>query len=188
MDKATAPKVPKGFSILRTPAGGIEFFPPRDSDALFDALRAAFPSGKSHLERMVDAVKDFLVSERTDVSTSGSSPYATSAAVNGLGDATWDTESGSDRHTDVPEGRTGKGRSKGKQSEVNRMTTVWSSKSGDQYHYRARRTMTEEERKDYRIKRVIGVCQGCKRRKRKVGFYLPSPTIVSYLLTIAVYT
>lgn len=170
MDAASAVHGPKGFNILRTPTGGIEFNPPRDSDALFDALRVAFPSGKSHLERMVDAVKEFLVAERSEVPVQSKGLEADSPALNTYGDALWDTESGSDRHVDSQKGRALKGRSKGKQSEIKSMTTVWSSKSGDQYQYRARRTMTEEERKDYRIKRVVGVCKGCKRRKRKVRF------------------
>jgi hypothetical protein len=168
MHEAATVLGPKGFRILRSSAGGIEFSPPRDSDALFDALRTAFPSGKSHLERMVDAVKEYLVSERNGVPTFRSCPEVDSLEVNGYGDAIWDTESGSDRQLNMVGGRPGKSRSKGKQSEIKRMTTVWSSKSGAQHQYRARRTMTEEERKDYRVKRVVGVCKACKKRKRKV--------------------
>ncbi|KAH9825834.1 hypothetical protein Tdes44962_MAKER03908 [Teratosphaeria destructans] len=40
------------------------FFPPKDSDALFDALRAKYPHVKSHSERMRDAMIDFLIDER----------------------------------------------------------------------------------------------------------------------------
>ncbi|KAF2768547.1 hypothetical protein EJ03DRAFT_117687 [Teratosphaeria nubilosa] len=43
------------------------FFPPKDSDALVDALRAQYPHVKSHSERMRDAVIEFLIEERQAV-------------------------------------------------------------------------------------------------------------------------
>lgn len=42
------------------------FFPPKDSDELFDALRAKYPHVKTHSERMRDAMIDFLVQERLE--------------------------------------------------------------------------------------------------------------------------
>ncbi|KAK3657804.1 hypothetical protein LTR56_002183 [Elasticomyces elasticus] len=46
------------------PAAPPVYFPPRDSDELFDALRMAFPHVKSHTERMRDAMIKFLLEER----------------------------------------------------------------------------------------------------------------------------
>ncbi|KAF2430518.1 hypothetical protein EJ08DRAFT_660719 [Tothia fuscella] len=143
---------PKDYHILRTPAGGIEFHPPRDSDALFDALRVAFPSGKSHLERMVDAVKEFLIHEKEEISTACETPDTDFLVVTRANEDS-DSGSGSDH---VTKAGFVDGYTQGKKSDIKRMTTVWSSKSGNQYQYRSRRAMTEEERKDYRIKRVIG--------------------------------
>merc|ERR1711939_67679 len=40
------------------------FFPPKDSDELFDALRAKYPHTKTHSERMRDAIIEFLLNER----------------------------------------------------------------------------------------------------------------------------
>ncbi|KAK4556540.1 hypothetical protein LTR86_006111 [Recurvomyces mirabilis] len=40
------------------------FYPAKDSDELFDALRTAFPHVKSHPERMRDAMIQFLMEER----------------------------------------------------------------------------------------------------------------------------
>ena len=40
------------------------FFPPKDSDELFDALRVKYPHVKSHSERMRDAIIEFLIEER----------------------------------------------------------------------------------------------------------------------------
>ncbi|KXL47295.1 hypothetical protein M433DRAFT_532583 [Acidomyces richmondensis BFW] len=42
------------------------FFPPKDSDELFDALRAKYPHVKSHSERMRDAMIEFLIHEREE--------------------------------------------------------------------------------------------------------------------------
>ncbi|KAK0898160.1 hypothetical protein LTR02_010296 [Friedmanniomyces endolithicus] len=46
------------------PAAPPVYFPPKDSDELFDALRLAFPHVKSHTERMRDAMIKFLLEER----------------------------------------------------------------------------------------------------------------------------
>ncbi|KAK5685566.1 hypothetical protein LTS10_003647 [Elasticomyces elasticus] len=46
------------------PAAPPVYFPPKDSDELFDALRMAFPHVKSHTERMRDAMIKFLLEER----------------------------------------------------------------------------------------------------------------------------
>jgi hypothetical protein len=40
------------------------FFPAKDSDELFDALRNKYPHLKTHSERMRDAVIEFLIEER----------------------------------------------------------------------------------------------------------------------------
>ncbi|KAI6884293.1 hypothetical protein KC360_g4364 [Hortaea werneckii] len=46
------------------PASPPVFFPPKDSDELFDALRAKYPHTKTHSERMRDAIIEFLLNER----------------------------------------------------------------------------------------------------------------------------
>jgi len=46
------------------PAAPPVYFPLKDSDELFDALRLAFPHVKSHSERMRDAMIKFLLEER----------------------------------------------------------------------------------------------------------------------------
>jgi len=42
----------------------LNFFPAKDSDELFDALRAKYPALKTHSERMREAVIDFLMEEQ----------------------------------------------------------------------------------------------------------------------------
>ena len=46
------------------PSAGLQFFPPKDSDELFFALRTAYPAASTHSERMRNAVIDFLLQER----------------------------------------------------------------------------------------------------------------------------
>ena len=58
-----------GYFIYRDsetadPAAPPVFFPPKDSDELFDALRAKYPYVKTHSERMRDAMIEFLLDER----------------------------------------------------------------------------------------------------------------------------
>ena len=46
------------------PAAPPVFFPAKDSDELFDALRVKYPFTKTHSERMRDAIIEFLLEER----------------------------------------------------------------------------------------------------------------------------
>ncbi|KAK5120706.1 hypothetical protein LTR85_006064 [Meristemomyces frigidus] len=50
------------------------FFPPKDSDELFDALRLEYPHLKTHSERMRDAVIEFLLQERQAEQVQRTSP------------------------------------------------------------------------------------------------------------------
>lgn len=50
------------------------FFPPKDSDELFDALRAKYPHVKTHSERMRDAIIEFLLEERQAEQVQSTSP------------------------------------------------------------------------------------------------------------------
>ncbi|KAI6853912.1 hypothetical protein KC323_g9089 [Hortaea werneckii] len=54
------------------------FFPPKDSDELFDALRAKYPHTKTHSERMRDAIIEFLLNERESEQMQASTSPATS--------------------------------------------------------------------------------------------------------------
>jgi len=63
--------VPSYIIYRDTPAGRAYdptappvFFPPKDSDELFDALRTKFPHLRSHSERLRDAMIEFLLEER----------------------------------------------------------------------------------------------------------------------------
>lgn len=62
----------RGFQVTRNhveasksydPCAGIRFSPSADTDELFDALKIAFPKGKSHRQRMRLALIEYLVRE-----------------------------------------------------------------------------------------------------------------------------
>jgi hypothetical protein len=166
--------LPRMFRVFRTPAG-IEFSPPRESDALFDALRLAYPKGKTHFERVMDAVQDFVREEGLGTTTTGHPPVATHPRPSStkksdkfLSKSTVYKEGSKETTWTIKGVGINREKSDGKPGEFKRMTNVWSTETGRRYQYRPRRPMTEEERAEYRSKRVLGVCAGCKKRKRKV--------------------
>lgn len=183
---------PQGFKLYRVtnassydPAQGIEWMPPKESDELFEALRAAFPGRKTHRERMCEALMQFLASELEQDSNSKELPVvAQSDASKSLQASKRPAFSAEANHIDNSnlspiarqehgsEPKTGVRRS-GKDWED--MTVVWKSNVGLTKGARPRRMMTEEERTDYRMRRVRGACVSCKRKKRKCN-HDPEPS------------
>jgi hypothetical protein len=158
------------FRVFRTPAG-IEFSPPRESDALFDALRVAYPDGKSHFERVLSAVGDFVRGEGRD-SAIATTPLSSHCEAAENAEKSLSCSRGKEDVTECDEEfkqhaekRRGPSANDGR---FKSMTNVWSTETGRRYQYRPRRPMTEEERAEYRNKRAVGVCAPCKKRKRKV--------------------
>jgi len=163
-----SPKIGGKFKIFRRPitaeeysdpCAGIEFDPPRDSDALFDVLRFEFPDGLSHRSRMRDAVIEFLVQERdgerSSISSNKKSKMDSSPLPKAPANTVLDTKTPSEN---VSSETTGQWKD---------MTGVWSSTSGLARRPRWRRTMNEQEKHEYRKRRATGACDICKRRKRK---------------------
>jgi hypothetical protein len=167
--------LPRGFHVFRTPAG-IEFEPPRESDALFDALRFAYPEGKTHFERVLDAVQGFIREESQGIATTNHRRVATQPRPLPTKKSDKFPQESRRHEGETPWLVQGvgikRGKSDGTPGEFKSMTNVWSTDTGRRYRYRPRRPMTEEERTEYRNKRVLGVCAACKRRKRKVWQHL----------------
>lgn len=71
-----------GFVVYRNaapnepydPCAAPQFYPPKDSDELFFALKAHYPSVKTHSERMRNAVIEFLLKERDEEQQKSQSP------------------------------------------------------------------------------------------------------------------
>lgn len=72
-----------GFFIYRDttagepvdPCAALQFYPAKDSDELFFALKIAYPIVKTHSERMRNAVIDFLIKERDEEQVKNQMPF-----------------------------------------------------------------------------------------------------------------
>jgi hypothetical protein len=183
----------KGYRISRKPdqaddsLDSFEWEPPKESDELYEALKAAFPRGTTHRSRMRDALIDFLIQEReaerepqriavpvakNHVQSKGPARASrdnnlSQTCPRGLNSISQVSTNGGPTPPESPDGPSQACRKK-KPKDWDNMTVVWTSETGLARAPRPKRTMTEEERKDYQLRRVRGACVSCKKRKRKV--------------------
>ena len=189
----------KGYRIFRKPdqaddsLDSFEWQPPKESDELYEALKSAFPKGTTHRYRMRDALIDFLLqeretereSQRISVPTAKSIGHGTQANTsserpklqqNSPSDSETRPRGTAHEDSTSPPLETTDGLSpvprKKKTKDWDNMTVVWTSESGLARAPRPKRTMTDEERREYQLRRVRGACVSCKKRKRKVLPYL----------------
>lgn len=175
----------------------LAFFPPKDSDDLFDALRAEFPHLKTHSERMREATIAFLIQERTDeqspaamntpltADTTNTSPWMASfpsmstdsssfSSPDMLGLATPSfSNSPQTQHSQPQMSRQPSmagtvAPSTTTPPALENMTGVFSLSDSTQPKQRVRRKMTESEKAEYRKRRIVKACDKCSKRKRKV--------------------
>ncbi|KAL1310637.1 hypothetical protein AAFC00_000906 [Neodothiora populina] len=158
------------------PTASIQFYPPKDSDELFDALRAAYPQSKTHADRMRDAVIDFLLKERNTEqlqSTMASTPSTWSQPSATCSSSTLSSPDLIDLATPVsstsplPAMSRQQSKSSTGQSGMEQMTGVFSLSNNSQLKTRTRRKMTETEKAEYRKRRIVKACDKCSKRKRK---------------------
>lgn len=176
---------------LFDPTAAPHFFPPKDSDELFDALRAKYPHVRTHSERMRDAIIEFLMEERLAdqiMSASPTYPAATTAAASPL--QSWPSLSSAAESSDesvylaTPVSATSPHHrparlnrqlsttaSESSPPALEQMTSVFSLSTESQPKTRVRRKMTEEEKLEYRKRRIVKACETCSKRKRKVRHY-----------------
>ena len=179
------------------PSAAPIFFPPKDSDELFDALRLAFPGVKTHSERMRDAMIKFLVEERQaemaqhnitpltesvatspwqqsfpSMSSSGSSSTFSSPDTLNLATPTFGMSPQPQipqlsRHLSSSTSATPGPVSISSPAGIEGMTGVFSVSTSEQPKQRVRRKMTEAEKVEYRKRRMVKACDKCSKRKRK---------------------
>jgi hypothetical protein len=183
----------EGYRISRKPdqaddsLDSFEWKPAKESDELYEALKIAFPRGTTHRYRMRDALIDFLLQEReaeresqriavsiVKSSDQENGPGRTGLKVNfhenssrGLNSRPPYTIQGDPTPPETPDEPSQVSRKK-KPKDWDDMTVVWTSENGLARAPRPKRTMTEEERREYQLRRVRGACVSCKKRKRKV--------------------
>lgn len=173
------------FFLYRAAAGSneaydpttIQFYPPKDSDELFDALRAAYPNAKTHSDRMRDAVIDFLVKERDgeQAKTMQTAPtpstwswpsHSSSSSAFSSPDLI-DLATPASTTSPMPAISRQASRSSAGRSSMEQMTGVFSLSTSSQPKTRVRRKMTESEKAEYRKRRIVKACDKCSKRKRK---------------------
>jgi hypothetical protein len=188
----TAPRSPalahKAFKVIRIekdprnildPCPDFDFVPPRDSDELYDALRAGYPKGRTHRERMMEAVLDFIDQEEPPTSSRKAKGVPKKEFSNQL--PTKSLNSCQDQRSLATASRTSVSSHAGKKRPWQKMISSWNSTVGSS-PARPREPMTIQQRQEYRIRRGIGACKGCRRKKKKVCLLSPGIILISNLL------
>jgi hypothetical protein len=189
--------VPEGQ--LYDPTATLAFFPPKDSDELFDALRAKFPHLKSHSERMRDATIEFLLQERDAEALSANVSPAMPSLYDSMAETSpwqqsWPSVSmttlsspemtnfatpafGNSPKPQIPHLMRSQSStatpSDAQTPALDSMTSVFSLSTTEQPKQRVRRKMTDLEKVEYRKRRIVKACDACSKRKRKVGLLYP---------------
>ncbi|KAF2417414.1 hypothetical protein EJ08DRAFT_654544 [Tothia fuscella] len=151
------------------PCAGLVFFPPKGSDELHEALKVAYPFESNLSSRMRQAVIDFLLLEQqqdqvqfeSPISNQMSPEYLPSPQSTFVSTMPSPAISGSSfSNSTVPVTPVA-------MPAQQDLMDVWSLPSKPLAKIHTRRTMTAEEKKAYKQKRLIGACADCKRRRRK---------------------
>jgi hypothetical protein len=158
-----------GYFIQRAdpldPSSALEFFPPKGSDELHEALKLTYPLEKNLQARMRQAVIDFLLVEKqqemvfeqfatptfSDSTTPDylPSPLTTVASTPMVASSS----RSSDTPTTVP--------------SQEQLMNVWMLPSKPEAKVHRRRCMSDAEKAAYKQKRLEGACGDCKRKRRK---------------------
>ncbi|KAE9974699.1 hypothetical protein BLS_002944 [Venturia inaequalis] len=156
-----------------------EWDPPKDSDDLFEALKTAYPKGKTHRSRMRKALIEFLIQEcETDRDETQPNPsprsHTSSECTPGELESRQDNEDSilpaaamakssvltSSAVAKVP-------RRRRSPKDWDDMTVVWTAKDGLLRNTGPKRTMTEQEKAEYQLRRAQGASVICRRKTRK---------------------
>ena len=207
--------MPTYFIYRDTPVGTpvdttapLLFWPPKDSDELFDALRAKYPHLQKHSERMREAVLEFLIEEQQfqqlqteqlptpqTMDSTMTSPWLTYMQSMSSDTSTWSspdmlglaTPSFGNSPQPQPQAP-----SLSRQQSIatapsdqtppalEQMTGVFSLSDAAQPKQRVRRKMTEAEKVEYRKRRIVKACEKCAKRKRKVSrrHFVAQPSLI----------
>lgn len=198
--------IPEGQPMDLTAA--LAFFPPKDSDELFDALRGKYPQYKNHSERMRQAVIDYLLEEQLTQApmeqqlptplTAHSvhvSPWEASMQSMSSDCSTWSSPemlglptpsvvaSPQPQHSQARPRQysctTSFTPSEQTAPALEQMTGVFSLSDSTQPKQRVRRKMTELEKVEYRKRRIVKACDKCAKRKRKCSHNQPDMETVA---------
>lgn len=170
-----------GYTIRRITSPGepidlcapLEFFPPKGSDELHEALKLAFPFEPTLQARMRQAVINFHLCEaQADIVQSDfvQEEYLPSPESSFVDNATSPSMAfplrqrrSTSRHSSDPPAQ-------------EELMDVWCLPSQPPAKIHTRRNMTAEEKRAYKAKRLAGACADCKRRRRKCHHDPSDPT------------
>jgi hypothetical protein len=147
------------------PAMGLDFFPPKGSDELFEALKEYYPHHKNLQARMQAAVIDFYLEQSTvdsDLMLPQSPDYLASPNSTSFASS---MSTPMTQPLQMQPASPGVASSSAPKQED--LMTVWTLPSNPEAKIHKRRTMTDAEKVAYKAKRVEGACAECKRRRRK---------------------
>lgn len=159
-----------------------EWQPSKDSDELFEALKFAFPKGKTHRSRMREALISFLVQEceaEHDLCqepqplgprlSNESTPNEHNVQQDNVIESSLAASPSSVQLPASKPGAVAKvPHRKRSPKDWDAMTMVWTSNDGLIHKTIPKRVMTEQERAEYQSRRAQGACASCKKKKRKV--------------------
>ncbi|KAF2482656.1 hypothetical protein BDY17DRAFT_311096 [Neohortaea acidophila] len=188
---------PDGSVDLAAP---LHFFPPLGSDELFDALRSKFPHLKSHSERVGQASMQFFLEEDLSQfptplappSSTNVSPWEPSLPSFCSETSAWSSPDAFDPATphssplSHPLSRqqsmatSATAPTSATPPALERMTSVFTLADYPQPKQHVRRKMTDQEKADYRQRRLAKACEKCAKRKRKVALPFSVSRSITY--------
>src|ERR1700761_5610112 len=156
------------WSDPTNPAMGLDFFPPKGSDELHEALKEYYPHLDNLHARMRAAVIDFYLEQQTldaDLMLQQSPEYLTSPNSNSFASSmSTPLTQPIQMQSKSPIVATSASSSAPRQEDF---MNVWTLPSNPDAKIHKRRNMTDSEKAAYKQKRLEGACDDCKRRRRK---------------------
>lgn len=152
------------------PTARLEFYPPMGSDELHDALKRTYPHLPSLQARMREAVIEFYLTEQnphneflhfTPDTTISISPNHLSSNESSFISTVYTPPA----MESTPNSSEATSSSTPSQQDL---MNVWTLSTSTQTKIHKRRNMTAEEKIKYKAKRLVGACNDCRRRRRKV--------------------
>ena len=154
------------------PTAPLDFFPPKGSDELHEALKEAYPHLPTLQSRMREAVIEFCLAEqREEEARQLFSPQLTNTTTPDYlpsPGSSFTSAISTPPNAQCLTTQMARQVSGGAPTQSDLMD-VWSLPTSTQAKIHKRRNMTNEEKVMYKAKRLVGACDDCRRRRRKVS-------------------
>jgi hypothetical protein len=158
------------------PTKGLDFFPPKGSDELYEALKEYYPHHKNLQSRMQSAIIDFYVEQQSldaDMTASLVQSPIDMDSMDTMATSPDSTTFDSSFSTPMTQSLSSASPALPKQEDLMQVFTLSSHPSAKIHK---RRNMTDAEKQAYKQKRVEGACSDCRRRRRKCTHSTEDPS------------